>query len=132
MSDDTTVHRTVDTDLDAADLWALVGDGDGWAAWMVDEADVDVRPGEAARSSTTASRARCASIGSDGARRVGFTWWPDDRPELVSAVELIVAAIAGGSTCGSPRRIGVRHHRTAGVGRPAVAAARSGARTRSV
>ena len=30
-------------------------------------------------------------------QRIGFTWWPDDRPDLVSAVELVVLPAATGS-----------------------------------
>ena len=97
MSDTTRITRTVDTDLDAADLWALVGDGDGWARWMVDEADVDVRPG-AEGTVVDDGVERAVRIDRLDRSRVGFTWWPQDRPELVSAVELTVAPSPGGST----------------------------------
>ena len=30
-------------------------------------------------------------------RSVGFTWWPQDRPDLVSAVELVVLPATSGS-----------------------------------
>ena len=45
MADDTKITRTVETDLTPDELWSLVGDGEGWATWLVDDADIDVEPG---------------------------------------------------------------------------------------
>ena len=100
MSEATRVQRTVDTDLAPTDLWALVSDGDRWAAWMVDESDVDVVPGAGGRvvDDGIGRTVRIDRLDDDGtSRRVGFTWWPDDRPDLASAVELVVLPAAGGS-----------------------------------
>ena len=45
MTDHLAVTRTAEFDLSADELWALVSDGNRWADWMVDEADVHVAPG---------------------------------------------------------------------------------------
>ena len=67
---------------------------------MVDDADVTVEPG-AGGTVVDDGVERTVRIdrrdeGGDGAR-VAFTWWPDDRPDLVSAVELVVLPAASGS-----------------------------------
>jgi hypothetical protein len=100
MSEATSVQRTIDTDLATPDLWALVNDAAGWATWMVDEADVDVAPGGGGRvvDDGVGRTVRIDRLDDDGTGgHVGFTWWPDDRPDLASAVELVVAPTAAGS-----------------------------------
>ena len=100
MSEATRVSRTVDIDLAPEDLWALVTDGEAWATWMVDESDVAVAPGAEGRvvDDGIERTVRIDRLDDDGAgQRVGFTWWPDHRPDLVSAVELVVLPAAVGS-----------------------------------
>jgi hypothetical protein len=97
MSDATRITRTVDTELGTDELWALVSDGGAWARWMVDEADVDVTPG-AGGTVVDDGVERDVRIDRLDADAVRFTWWPQDRPELVSSVELRVLPAAGGST----------------------------------
>src|SRR5215510_5268482 len=41
----TSIERRIDVDAPASDVWPLLGDPEGWARWLADEADVDVRPG---------------------------------------------------------------------------------------
>src|SRR4051794_15936555 len=96
MSEGTRITRTVDTDLDVDDLWTMVADGEAWATWMVDEADVEVAPGSDGTvvDDGVARRVRIDELDD---RRVAFTWWPEARPELVSAVELVVLPAVGGS-----------------------------------
>jgi uncharacterized protein YndB with AHSA1/START domain len=96
MSDGTRITRTVETDLEVDELWSLVADGDGWARWMVDEAAVEVAPGSAG-TVVDDGVARSVRIDELDEHRVAFTWWPDARPELVSAVELVVLPAVGGS-----------------------------------
>jgi len=96
MSEGTRITRTVDTDLDVDELWSLVADGEGWASWMVDEADVEVVPG-AAGTVVDDGVARTVRIDELDEHRLTFTWWPATRPELVSAVELVVLPAVGGS-----------------------------------
>lgn len=100
MSEATRVTRTVDTDLAPDDLWSLVTDGEAWTSWMVDEADVTVAPGAggAVVDDGVERTVRIDRLDEAGdRRRVGFTWWPAARPELVSAVELVVLPATGGS-----------------------------------
>ena len=73
MSDAARITRTVDSELPVDELWDLVADGGGWQAWMVDD----------------------GSAGGD--RRVCFTWWPPDRPDFASTVELVVLPAPAGS-----------------------------------
>ena len=96
MSEGTRITRTVDTDLDVDELWSLVADGDGWASWMVDEAEVEVAPGSAG-TVVDDGVARTVRIDELDDHRLAFTWWPETRPELVSAVELVVLPAVGGS-----------------------------------
>ena len=96
MSDGTRITRTVETDLDVDELWSLVADGDGWAQWMVDESDVEVAPGSAGTVVDDGVE-RSVHIDEIDDHRVAFTWWPEARPELVSAVELVVLPAVGGS-----------------------------------
>ena len=96
MSEGTRITRTVDTDLDVDELWSLVADGDGWASWMVDEADVEVAPGSAG-TVVDDGVARTVRIDELDEHRLTFTWWPEARPELVSAVELVVLPAVNGS-----------------------------------
>jgi hypothetical protein len=96
MTQGARITRTVETDLDAEQLWDLVADGDGWASWMVDAADVDVAPG-ATGTVVDDGVERTVRIDRLGDHDVAFTWWPQDRPEQVSAVELVVLPAAVGS-----------------------------------
>jgi uncharacterized protein YndB with AHSA1/START domain len=96
MSEGARITRTVVTELDVEQLWSLVADGDGWASWMVDEAHVDVTPGSAG-TVVDDGVARTVRIDELDEHRLTFTWWPEARPELVSAVELVVLPAVGGS-----------------------------------
>ncbi len=97
MSEATTrITRTVETDLDAEELWAMVADGDAWARWMVDESDVEVVPGRAG-TVVDDGVARGVRIDRLDDHQLTFTWWPQHQPELVSAVQLVVLPASGGS-----------------------------------
>jgi hypothetical protein len=96
MSDATRITRTIDTDLGADELWHRVAEGEAWVGWMVDEADVSVAPGE---GGTVVDDGIARDVGIDrlGERDLAFRWWPHDRPDLVSTVELVVLPTVGGS-----------------------------------
>jgi|SRR5215208_911109 len=96
MSQGTRITRTIDTDLEVDELWALVADDEGWARWMVDEAHVEVAPGSAGTVVDDGVQ-RAVRVDELDDHRVAFTWWPEARPELVSAVELVVLPATGGS-----------------------------------
>ena len=101
MSDATRITRTVDTDLDVDELWSLVTDGAalGRRGWSTRPTST-VAPG-AGGTVVDDGVARTVRIDrlDDGTagRSVGFTWWPQDRPDLVSTVELVVLPAASGS-----------------------------------
>ena len=97
MSDGTRITRTIDTDLDAGELWSLVADGDRWAEWMVDGADIEVDAGE---HGTVVDGGESRDVRIDRVepdRRVAFTWWPHARPDQSSTVELVVIPSPTGS-----------------------------------
>jgi uncharacterized protein YndB with AHSA1/START domain len=97
MSDGTRITRTIETDLDIGELWALVADGDGWAEWMVDGADIDVDPGARGTVVDNGEQREVRIDRVEPERRVAFTWWPQARPEQVSTVELVVVPAPTGS-----------------------------------
>ena len=111
MDDATVVTRNVDLELSEEDVWYLVGDGNGWAEWMVDEADVVVEPG-AEGTVTDADIERGVRVTEvvEG-ERVSFVWWPSGDEDATSAVELVVGSTTGGAvlriveTFPAPRRI---------------------------
>ena len=84
------VSRDIDVDLSADELWSLIADRDGWARWLVDDADVAVVSG-ATGVVHDDGEARIVRIDEviDG-ERVRFQWWPANRPGDASAVELVV------------------------------------------
>lgn len=113
--DVTRIRRTVETELAPDELWHLARDGDEWATWMVDEADVTVAPGAGGSvvDDGVTFTVRIDVVDDDGDdQRVGFTWWPEDRPDLASAVELVVLPAPTGSrllitetqACAAPAR----------------------------
>jgi hypothetical protein len=96
MSEATRITRTVETDFGTDELWQRVAEGEEWAGWMVDESEVHVAPG-AGGTVVDDGVEREVRIDRLGDRELAFTWWPHDRPEQVSTVELVVLPAAGGS-----------------------------------
>jgi hypothetical protein len=96
MSEATRISRTVDTDLDTDELWQRVADGEAWASWMVDESEVAITPGGGGTVVDDGVE-REVRIDRLGDRDLAFRWWPHDRPEQVSTVELVVLPAVGGS-----------------------------------
>lgn len=88
----TVVTREIAVDLPADELWDLIADGDRWADWLVDEAAVEIAPG-AGGTVVDGGEERTVGVSSvhpdDGLR---FAWWPTDRPDLASSVELTIVA----------------------------------------
>jgi hypothetical protein len=88
------VSRAVELEGDAAEAWDLIGDGEGWAAWMVDESTVDVVPGGGGEIVDDGERRDVRIDDVVDGERVTFTWWPAGYPETASSVELrIVTAL---------------------------------------
>jgi uncharacterized protein YndB with AHSA1/START domain len=97
MDEPLIVTRDVDLDLDAAQLWSLIADRDGWERWLVDDAAVDVEPGATGtvRDAGQDRELRITHV-ADG-ERVAFEWWPVDQPADASAVELVVVPSGHGA-----------------------------------
>ena len=111
MAGDTKITRTVETDLTPDELWSLVGDGDGWATWLVDDADIDVEAG-ATGTVVDDDEPRDVRIDRvDPHERVTFTWWPTGEADQASTVELVVLPgrlLITETQCASPFRWDVR------------------------
>jgi uncharacterized protein YndB with AHSA1/START domain len=90
MDEPLIVSRDIDLDLPAAELWSLIADDDGWARWLVDEAEITVETGATGvvRDDGQEREVHIETV-VDG-ERVSFLWWPADQPADASAVELVV------------------------------------------
>ena len=117
MSEAPAVHREIDVPLPAADVWPLVADGDGWAEWMVEEADLAVEPGSAGTVVDGGQRRDVRVDQVVPGERVTWTWWPTERPGDASRVELVVVP--------APGRTVVRITETRAFARALVASARA-------
>jgi uncharacterized protein YndB with AHSA1/START domain len=97
MEQPTVVTRTVELEMSPDDLWSLIGDGERWAEWMVDDSDVEVSPdGEGSVTDDGVDRrVRVRDIVSG--ERVRFDWWPAGEPDVISAVELAVVPSRSGA-----------------------------------
>ena len=91
------VSRDIDPDLPADELWSLVADGEGWERWLVDEAELIVEPGATGvvRDAGQTREVRVDEV--VHGQRVSFEWWPADRRDAASAVELVVVESPSGA-----------------------------------
>lgn len=94
-TDPVEVTRTIDPDLTADELWALIADRAGWDRWLVDEADLTVEPGGGGRVVDRGEerQVRIEEV-ADGAR-LRYSWWPTARPDLASTVTFTVGEDEG-------------------------------------
>src|SRR5262245_49190438 len=115
MDDAVEVSRSIELDLEPDEVWDLIGDGERWSEWMVDEADVDVVPGSTG-SVVDRREPRDVRIDTvDDGERVAFTWWPVNRIDLQSAVELHIVPRPGGSVLEMIERFPASHTVSASV-----------------
>ena len=91
----TSIERRLDVDAPAEDVWPLLGDPEGWARWLADEADVDVRPGGRGRLVEDGTVRRVEVDDVETGRRVTFHWWPEGDEADCSRVELELVPGAG-------------------------------------
>ena len=94
MTERVDITRSIGLDLEPGDVWELIGDGERWADWMVDTADVEVAPG-AGGSVVDGDETREVRIDTvDAGERISFDWWPIGHPDQASSVDLrIVPAV---------------------------------------
>jgi uncharacterized protein YndB with AHSA1/START domain len=90
------VQRDVELELPLDELWALVSEKEGLAAWLGDEVDVDLRPGGEGSIVDDGVLRRVRVDRVDEGRLVGFTWWRDDDPGEASHVVIEVVPSRGG------------------------------------
>ncbi|MBI5089313.1 MAG: SRPBCC family protein [Actinobacteria bacterium] len=95
VSDDPVViTRDVDLDVPADELWQLVADGERWTEWLTEESEVVVQPAQHGTVVDDDGIERQVTIESVvPGERVRFAWWPSDRPDESSTVELVVAPL---------------------------------------
>lgn len=86
----TVVTRLVPLDRPADELWSMVGDGERWADWMVDDARVVVEAGEEGVVRDDGIERHVAIRHVEAGRVVRFDWWPTGQPGDASTVELVV------------------------------------------
>jgi uncharacterized protein YndB with AHSA1/START domain len=92
------IERSTELDLDLDQVWELISTAAGWASWLVDEADVNVAPGEEG-SACDDERRRDVRIESIVERRqVTFSWWDRDDPASASRVQLAIVELPNGGS----------------------------------
>jgi hypothetical protein len=116
MSDAPSVQRDIDVGLEPGELWPLIGDGQGWAEWLVEESDVAVEPGCEGTVVDGGTRRGVRVEEVEPGQRVTWSWWPTDHPDEVSTVRLVVVSSPRGS------RIHISETRTLAMGRWSVRA----------
>ncbi len=95
-SEDLYIERSTDLDLAVDELWTLVSTAEGWRSWLVDEADITIRP-DASGTATTDEVERAVHIDSvvDG-RSIGFSWWDRGDRSSASYVQLDIVELPEG------------------------------------
>jgi uncharacterized protein YndB with AHSA1/START domain len=94
--DDLFIQRSTDLDLDVETLWALLSTADGWSAWLVDHAEIDIAP-DAIGTATIEGVERAVRIESVvPGHGIGFTWWDRRDPSTASYVQLDIVELPHG------------------------------------
>lgn len=91
------ITRQVDLDLDAAQLWEAISDPEQLAAWLGDDVDVAMQPGEVGTITDDGivRAVRVDEVIAD--RHVSFTWWDPTEPANRSQVVFEITATPSGS-----------------------------------
>jgi uncharacterized protein YndB with AHSA1/START domain len=91
------ITRQVDLDLDAAQLWETISDPEQLAAWLGDDVDVAMRPGEfgTITDDGIVRNVRVDEVVAE--RQVAFTWWDPTDPARRSQVVFEVTSTSTGS-----------------------------------
>jgi uncharacterized protein YndB with AHSA1/START domain len=113
MSDRVDINRSIELDLEPAAVWELIGDGERWPDWMVDAADVDVVAGGGGRVRDGDERRDVRIDTVTEGERIAFEWWPVDRPDEASAVDLRIVPSTHGAVLEVVETFPVRRSATA-------------------
>jgi uncharacterized protein YndB with AHSA1/START domain len=93
--EDTTIERITDLDLGVDELWELISTEHGWSSWLVDEADLVIRPGsEGTVDDGVVREVRIDTITERSS--ITFSWWDRDDPSCGSFVELAIVELPDG------------------------------------
>jgi uncharacterized protein YndB with AHSA1/START domain len=90
------VTRTFRLPIDAAEAWSLIGDGDRWPEWLVDEGEVTVAEGVEGEVVDDGETLHVRIREVDPGRSVAYDWCPSHRPERRSSVCLEIVEVEGG------------------------------------
>jgi uncharacterized protein YndB with AHSA1/START domain len=87
------IRRSEEIDLDIDAVWELISTADGWSAWLVDDAHLEIAPGRGGVVRDD-GRERLVRVDTMSERhRVAFTWWDGDEPGSASHVQLEVVQV---------------------------------------
>lgn len=84
----TTFTRRIHLDAPSEEVWPLLAQPEGWARWLTDDAEVDVRPGGVGRVVEDGVVRSVEIEVVEPRSRVAFRWWPEDDARDASHVEL--------------------------------------------
>ncbi|MEA3216573.1 MAG: hypothetical protein QOJ19_2729 [Acidimicrobiia bacterium] len=84
----TTFTRRIHLDAPSEEVWPLLAQPEGWARWLTDDAEVDVRPGGGGRVVEDGVARGVEIEVVEPQTRVAFRWWREDDARDASHVEL--------------------------------------------
>ena len=94
--DDLFIQRSTDLDIDIEALWTVLSTADGWSAWLVDHAEIDIAPAATgtAMADGIERAVRIESVVTG--HGIGFTWWDRRDPSTASYVQLDIVELPRG------------------------------------
>lgn len=90
------IDRTIDLEAAPDEAWRLLATPEGWAAWLVDDADVALEDGGSGsvREEDVVRQVRVDEV--RPGERVTFTWWHAEEPSGATEVTLLLHVVDGG------------------------------------
>jgi uncharacterized protein YndB with AHSA1/START domain len=114
---DLLIQRSTELDLDVDELWALISTAQGWASWLVDDADITISPNSTGTTTVDESERSVRIDSVVEGRRVSFSWWDQtdgDDGSSMSFVELDIIELPDGrSRLNVSEQLGTRPAATA-------------------
>ncbi len=96
---DAQVRRSVEVELDPAEVWELLVDDDERSSWFGGPSTLEVAPGGEGSFTDPDGTRRQATVGEvDEGRRLSWTWWPEGDDGAPSRVQIDLAPVPGGTT----------------------------------